>query len=432
MSDIASPTAKPLGFWSCWSLTVGIMIGSGIFLLPSVLAPYGLMSFAGWALTGTGSICLALVIARLAGRTSRSGGVYRYAHDAFGDLPGFLIAWGYWAAYWIAMPAMAIAFVGYLGVFLPALKTHPAGQAAIALALIWTVTLINIRGLREAGFVQLVMTVLKLVPLALIIGLAAVSGEPENLPEFNPQEGSMLSLLAATALLTMWAFSGLEAGTMPAGDVTQPEKTIPRAIIAGTVTVTFVYIASTLAVMLLVPADTLENSTQPFADAARGLGAWGPGMVAIGAMISTGGALNGTVFVAGQLPMAVAVDGLAPKALAKRNAGGAPTVSLLMGAALASILLLANYTRGLVELFTFLIMMSTATILVPLFVSALAELRVSWASQKAWAGIAGLTLLYTTFTIIGSGLGVLAWGALLFAVGVPVYYFGKQIGRHTP
>ena len=404
------------------------MIGSGIFLLPSVLAPYGLMSFAGWALTGTGSICLALIIARLSSRTSRSGGVYRYARDAFGDLPGFLIAWGYWAAYWVAMPAMATAFVGYLGVFVPALETNTLWQAGVALALIWTLTLINLRGVREAGVFQLAMTVLKLVPLALIIGLAAVTGDASNLPEVNPKGDSLLPILAATALLTMWAFSGLEAGAMPAGDVIHPEKTIPRAIIAGTLTVTFVYIASTLAVMLLVPAETLVGSTSPFAEAARGLGAWGPAMVAVGAMISTAGALNGTIFIAGQLPMAVALDGLAPKALKQRNSGGTQSLSLLMGSALASLLLLANYTQGLVEVFTFLIMMSTATILVPLFVSALAEFRVSWASQKAWAGLAGLALLYTVFTIFGSGLSVLAWGCLLFAMGIPVYYFGKPPG----
>jgi len=417
---------KPLGFWSCWSLTVGIMIGSGIFLLPSVLAPYGLMSFAGWALTGSGSICLALVIARLSSRTEQSGGVYRYARDTFGDLPGFLIAWGYWAAYWIAMPAMAIAFVGYLGVFIPAIDASVFWQITIALGLIWTLTFVNSRGVKEAGFLQLIMTFLKLLPLLVIIGVAAIAGDAENLPEINPTGEDTISVLAATALLTMWAFSGLEAGTMPAADVTNAKRTIPRAIIAGTLSVTFIYIASTYSVMLLVPAETLAESNSPFADAALGLGTWGPALIAIGAMISTAGALNGTIFVAGQMPMAVALDGLAPKIFSKRNSGGTQTLSLLIGAVLASLLLVINYNQGLVAVFTFLIMMSTASILVPLFVSALAEFRVSWKSQKAWAGIAGLSLLYTTFTILGSGLVVLAWGGLLFAIGVPVFFVGKS------
>ena len=228
---------KPVGFWTCWSLTVGIMIGSGIFLLPAVLAPYGMLSFAGWALTAAGSMCMALVIARLSARTKRSGGVYVYAQEAFGDLPGFLIAWGYWASYWIAIPAIAIAFVGYLGVFIPELKGNSAAQAAAALALIWTLTLINLRSLESAGRMQVIMTILKIVPILLIIGLGAMAGSTANLPPVQPSEGSFLSILAAVALLTMWAFSGLEAGTVPAADMEFPEKTVPKAIVLGTLTV---------------------------------------------------------------------------------------------------------------------------------------------------------------------------------------------------
>ena len=369
---------------------------------------------------------MSLVIARLASRTDRSGGVYVYAQDAFGDLPGFLIAWGYWAAYWIAMPAMAIAFVGYLGVFVPSLNGWPVGQAAVALALIWTLTFVNIAGLREAGTVQLLMTFLKLIPLLLVIGLAAATGDSDNLPPVNPAGMSLLGVTASTALLTMWAFSGLEAGTMPAGSVKNPQRTVPLAIVTGTLTVTFVYVASTIAAMLLVPPELLAVSSSPFSDAAVGLGSWGPGLIAVGAMISTAGALNGTILVAGQLPMALALDKLAPGALARTNRGGAPTLSLVLSSALATALLLANYFKALLELFTFLIMMSTVAILVPLFVSALAELRYSLRSARGWAGVAGLALLYSVFTILGSGLEVILWGVVLFAIGLPLYLWIRR------
>ena len=428
-APVTTDASRVLGFWTCWSLTVGIMIGSGIFLLPSVLAPYGLLSFGGWTLTALGSIALCLVLGRLAARTTRSGGVYVYAHDAFGDLAGFLIAWGYWGAYWIAMPAMAIAFVGYLGVFLPQLDAAPVLQAAVALALIWVLTLINFGGVREAGFVQLAMTLLKLVPLLIIIGYGALGGDSANLPAANPAELPLLDALAATALLTMWAFAGLEAGTIPAGEVKNPRRTVPLAIVSGTLTVAFVYIASTLAVMVLVSADDLAGSSSPFADAAAGLGPWGPGLIAVGAMISTAGALNGTILVAGQLPMAVALDGLAPSWLARSNRRGAPSLALLLSGVLATALLLANYVRSLIEMFTFLIMMSTAAILVPLLVSALAELRHSRRSARGWAGLAGLAALYSTFTILGSGLEVIVWGAVLFLLGLPVYYLGRRRQR---
>lgn len=427
MSEGPAPASKPLGFWSSWSLTVGIMIGSGIFLLPAVLAPYGLISFAGWVLTGTGSICLALVIARLAGRTRRTGGVYVYARSAFGDLAGFLVAWGYWAAYWIAMPAVAIAFVGYLGVFIPSLDTRPLWQAAVALGLIWTLTLVNLRGVRTAGQLQFVMTILKLIPLGVIIALAAVTGDPANLPDARPADGGWLPVLATTALLTMWAFSGLEAGTVPAGDIASPRRTIPKAIVIGTLTVTFVYIASTFAVMSLVPAATLAQSTSPFADAARHLGPWGPGFIAIGALVSTAGALNGIIVIAGQVPMAVAVDRLIPARLASKNAGGAPTTSLVLAACLASGLLLMNFAQGLVAVFTFLIMMSTLANLVPLLVSALAEFRHALTSARGWAAVAALAALYSVFAILGSGLAVLGWGLLLFVAGLPLYFLRERL-----
>lgn len=427
MSINASGEAKPLGFWSCWSLTVGIMIGSGIFLLPSVLAPYGMVSFAGWAITATGSICLALVIGRLAGRTHRSGGVYVYAQDAFGELTGFLVAWGYWASYCIAMPAMAITFAGYLGVFVPAVEGSSVWQIAVALGLIWSLTWVNITGIKEAGSLQLVMTILKLIPLGLVIGLAAVAGDVSDLPQQTTSEGSLAATIAATALLTMWAFSGLEAGTVPAGEVANAERTVPRAIVFGTLTVAFVYIASTFAVMSLVPGDELARSTRPFADAAAGLGSWGPGLIAIGAMVSTAGALNGTIFVTGQMPLALAMDGLAPSIFKRQGNGKAPVLSLLLASSLASLLLLTNYTRGLIDLFTFFILISTLSILVPLLVAALAELKHSLKSEYGWAGLALAALAYTAFTILGSGTETLLWGLVLFAAGLPLFWWMRRV-----
>lgn len=426
----ATPERGKIGFWACWSLTVGIMIGSGVFLLPSVLAPYGLLSFGGWLLTAGGSILLSLVFARLARRTKRSGGVFVFTRDAFGDLPGFLIAWGYWTCYWIANPAIAMAFVGYLAVFVPSLENNLSLQATASSIIMWLCIIINMRGLKEATFFQLIMAILKLIPLLLIIGLGFFVGTTDNFPEANPQGLSIWQSLAATALLTMWAFSGMEAGTVPAGDVKNPEKTVPRAIVLGTITVAFVYIASTAAVMSLVPAEVLVKSTSPFAEAARALGAWGPSLIAIGAMISTAGALNGTTFVAGQIPMAVALDGLGPKFFAKRNSGGSPTTSLLIVGVLTSILLIANFSKGLIDAFTFLIMVSTLAFMLPLIVCSLAEfiysLKGEAKPEKGWAAIAMAAFLYSIFAALGSGLEVVAWGVGFILLGIPVYYLTRE------
>jgi basic amino acid/polyamine antiporter, APA family len=417
---------KPLGFWACWSLTVGIMVGSGVFMLPAVLAQYGTLSFGGWLITGGGSILLALVLGRLAARTTRTGGPYVYAHDAFGDLTGFLVAWGYWASYWIGIPAVAIAFVGYLIVFVPALNDNAVLQALCALAIIWTLTLVAVRGTRESALVQIAMTLLKLVPLALIIVLGFATGSEANLPALNPTGAPAISVLAVTALLTMWAFSGLEAGVIPAGSVKDPERTMPRAVIAGTVMVTALYLAATAAVMMLVPAQTLAASTSPFADAARGFGDWGPMLIAAGALVATAGTLNGLIFISGQLPLAVALDRLAPSVFARCNARGGPYVSLLVSASLSSVVLLLNYSRGLIGAFTFLLVMATLTAIAPLLISALAEIKHSWRSARGWAAIALVAALYVVFAIIGSGLEAIGWGLVLLIAGVPVFYLVRR------
>lgn len=419
-------TDKPLGFWACWALTVGVMIGSGVFLLPAVLAPYGIAAFGGWVITGAGSILLALTLARLAARTSETGGPYVYARDAFGNLTGFLVMWGYWASYWIGIPAVAIAFAGYLAVFVPALSQAPAMQCAAALALIWTFTLVAIRGARESGLTQLVMTALKLVPLAAIIGVGLLRGEPGNLPAFNPSGAALPSVLAATALLTMWAFTGLECGVIPAGDVRDPQRTMPRAVVAGTVTVTIIYLAASAAVMLLVPPETLRSSSAPFAEAAKALGSWGPALIGAGALAATAGTMNGLVFIAGQLPMAVARDQLAPRLFARLNRSGAPHASILISSALSSVLLLTNYTRGLIGAFTFLVMMSTITVLAPLLISTAAEVKHSWRTAPVWALVALGGSAYSVFAILGSGLETIAWGVVLTAAGLPAYLLGRR------
>ncbi len=424
--NAAAGPAAGFGFWKCWSLSVGVMIGSGVFLLPAVLAPYGSISFLGWLVTSAGAILIALVLGRLAGRTDRSGGFYVYTREAFGDLAGFIVGWSYWLSIIFAVAAISVAFVGYAGAVIPALGANAVTQALVAASIIWILTGVNIKGVSEAASVQLVMTLLKIVPLLVIIVLGIVVGTPDNIPAFNPQDLPVGNALATTALLTMWAFIGIEAGVVPAADVIDAKRTIPRAIIAGTLSVAALYIAATAAVMMLVPVETLAQSEAPFADAARALGPFGGPMIAIGALVSTAGSLNGNILLGGQMPMAVARDGFAPKALAKKNAGHAPITALIMSSTIATILLIFNYSGGLVAAFTFLISMSTLATLMPYAVSALAELRHSIRAARAWAVIAIIALAYAIVAMAGAGLKSLLYGVILLAAGLPVFYWSTR------
>jgi APA family basic amino acid/polyamine antiporter len=414
-------TGSKMGFWKCWAMSVGVMIGSGVFMLPAVLAPYGSLSFLGWLLTSAGAILIALILGRLASRTERSGGFYVYAQDEFGDLPGFLIAWGYWLGIVFAITAIATAFAGYFSSMVPALDSN-IEKVFVAVVLIWTFAAINIKGVAAGAFVQLLTVILKLIPLAVIILLGVFAGSIETIPEFNPGNKPIIETVATCAMLTMWAFLGIEACTVAAQDVNDPKRTIPRAVVAGTLTVTFVYIAATAAVMMLVPADVLAVSEAPFVDAALKLGPIGGAFIAFGALVSTAGSLNGNILLGGQMPMAVALDGLAPKFLAKRNTGGAPATALILSAILATFLLFSNLTDGLIAAFTFLITMSTLCTLVPYAVSALAEFRISRKTSTLWAVIALIAIVYVVVAMLGSGLKVLAWGLVLILAGLPVYF----------
>ena len=430
MSD--SNHTPPLGFWSCWSLCVGCMIGSGIFMLPAVLAPYGLLTFISWIIAGVGSIALGLVFGRLAARTLRNGGPYVYVQESFGDLAGFLVAWSYWISFVIGVPIVAIGFVGYLGVFFPMIAANAVYQEIAALGLIAVLTLINVRGLKEMSVVQIALTVLKIAPLVIIALLALPYGKLENLPSFNPSGAPILGQLTAVALIMLWPFTGFEVTTVAAGAVKDPQRTIPRALIFGMLTVTAIYLSATTAVMLLVPAESLATSTAPFADAARVLGPLGAPLVAIGALVATAGTLNGLIFTTGQMPMALAQDRFAPNWLAVTNKGGAPHLALYLSSAIAALLLLTNYSRGLIGAFTFLVMMSTSLSLFYYLLCSIAELRHSWRSATGWAGVAIVGAIYSIFAVFGSGWEVLAWGVATMLLGVPVFYLLRQRGANAP
>ena len=397
------------------------MIGSGIFLLPTVLAPYGWISLLGWLLTCSGTIVLSLVLARLAGTTDHAGGPYAYVKESFGDLAGFLIGWGYWVGVVFGVTAIAVGFAGYMGSVFPIFAVNSLTQALVAAAGIGVLTWVNVKGVSEAATVQLVMTILKIIPLIVIIGLGIIYGDIDNFPAFNPQGLPVTEALASTALLTMWAFIGIEAAVIATDDVENPKKTIPIAVVSAAVTVSCLYVGASIAIMFLVPSDVLALSESPFVDAASHMGTGGALLIGIGALISTAGALNGNIFVMGQMAMAVAADGLAPAVIAKKNRGGAPAGVLIVSSVFSTALLVLNFTEGLVGAFSFLISMSTLSILAPYGLSAVAEFKRSWLSAKGWAGVALLSVIYTLIAAAGSGWHVFFLGLGLFLLGIPLY-----------
>jgi APA family basic amino acid/polyamine antiporter len=418
------------------ALVVGNMIGSGIFLLPSSLAGFGGISVVGWVFTATGAMLLALVFARLARAFPATGGPYAYSRRAFGDFVGFLTAWGYWIAAWVGNAAIAVAFVSYLGYFsaFDAVNTNRVLAAAVAIGTIWLLTFVNSLGVRRGGWAQVVTTVLKLVPLLALAVFGLFFIDIDNFGGFNTSGQSAYGAVTAIAALTLWAFIGVESATVPAGDVENPRRVIPRATIIGTALTALVYIAGTVAVMGILPAAALAESGAPFADAAdAAFGGWAGPVIALAAVVSAFGCLNGWILLQGQVPMAAARDGLFPKVFARTTRSGAPVVGLVVSSVLITGLTVMNYNASLVDQFTFVILLATLTTLIPYVFSAAAQLLLLVTDRarfegKRFAGhavIAALALAYSIWTVAGSGYEIVYKGFLLLLLGIPVYLWMK-------
>ena len=439
VQQVINKNEKKLGFWLSTSLVVGNMIGSGIFLLPAALAVYGGISIFGWIFTTFGAVLLALVFSRLSKLISKAGGPYAYSKEGFGDFTGFLVVWGYWVSIWCGNAAIAVAGVGYLTIFFPSLKEDYILSAATAIVTIWLFSFINTKNIRSVGKVQLVITILKILPLLLFGTLGFLYFNVDHFLPLNISDSSNFNAILASAALTLWAFLGLESTTIPSDKVINPKKTIPRATIVGTLIVALIYISSTVALMGIIAPSKLQNSAAPFADAAQLL--WGNGfsyLVAIGAIIACFGALNGWILLQGQLPLAAARDNLFPSAFKKVSSEGIPIIGIIISSALASILVSMNYSKGLVQMFSFIIMLSTFTCLVPYLVSSLVEITLYLLNgeryQKKQLQIAILisvpAFLYSLWAVIGLGYEIIFWGIILLMAGIPFFVYTKlNIGK---
>jgi APA family basic amino acid/polyamine antiporter len=424
-----APRPQLLGFWMCVALVVGNSIGSGVFLLPASLAPYGLNSLLAWLFTATGAVLLALLFSQLSRAHPQAGGPYAYTRLAFGPFLAFIVAWGYWISIWVGNAAIVTGGVSYLTPLFPQVGASPVTSATVTMVVLWSLTLVNWYGIKASGWVQSVTTVLKLMPLCAIaiVGLLsprAISHSPvTHLP-------LSLSGTTAAATLTLWALLGLESATIPADKVHDPSRTIPRATIAGTIVTAVICILGCSTVLLLVPADTLAQSNAPFVDLAQKL--WGVGagkLFALFVAISAFGCLNGWILLQGELPAAMAKTGVFPALFARESARQTPGFGLFFGSALVTVLILLNYQQSMAKIFTFMILLSTTACLVMYLVCSVALLRLTFTRQMAAATMRTTSLavigviaaLYSLWAIIGAGSEAVLWGCGLLACGVPVY-----------
>lgn len=420
-------TSRQLGFWMTWAVAVGTMIGSGIFMLPASLAPFGPNAIAGWIVSGLGAVALAYCIGRLA--RAGGNGIQGYVEHAFGPFVAFVTTFAFWISTWAALAAVAIAGGAAIGRMAPALASDEAvAMSAIALLLFFQAT--NLLGARSTGRLAVLAAILKVLPLAavLIVFLQVKAGGGASAP-LAPMPMSLNNVAAASAI-TLFALLGFENAAAPVDKVKDPKRTIPRALITATIFVGALYLLVSSAILFLLPVDVISQSNAPFADAiGRGWGGIGITFAALAIAVSAAGYVNANILVCGELGYSMALRGEMPTFLAKTRGGHLPLNAQLTGTFLACAVIIANMSKGTAGLFTFMALLTASATLWLYLAVALGALK-----QRP-GGIAIIAVLgaiaFTLFAFYGSGLEANLWSLALLAAGILVY-FVMASRRSTP
>jgi APA family basic amino acid/polyamine antiporter len=424
---------------SSTALVIGSIIGTGVFTMPAVMAGAGMVSIVTLGIISVCAILLGMMFGQLTRRIPTSdGGLYAYARHEFGDFAGFLTAWCYWITCWAGNAAIVASWVLYVESLFGIANPSTWTNLLIAMSGLWIPAAVNLGGLRGMAWFQNVTVVLKYLPLLLvgIVGWFFVT--TANFPAFNASGGSLFDAVSIAAGVALFSFIGVECASIAAGRVRNPRLNVGRASVLGTALSAFVYLAVTAAVMGLVPHAALVKDGAPFVAAFQtmfGSAAWVGKGVALVAVISGIGALNGWTMVTAEMPYAAAKDGLFPKQFALVNRRQAPWFGIVISTIVASLLMAYSYAGGTLGLkvFTYLVSLSVVTVAIPYFFSAAAQLAYLVSGRRTVNGvrlardlaIAVASLLFSLWVTAASGYQAVYQAVILILVGLPIYAFMK-------
>jgi basic amino acid/polyamine antiporter, APA family len=426
---------RELGLAAATAIVVGNCIGSGIFTSAASLAAASNPKTAiiAWIITAIGSLLIALSFASLGTAIPRTGGPIVYTRAAFGDFAGFLIAWTYWIGAWVGNAAIITAFMLYFTYFVPG-ATTPIFAFLITSGVLWFFTIINILGVKGAGKVGIITTVLKVGALVVFVVIAAMHFNPAMLGTVSSAKVSGMSTLPAAIAIALWAFVGIESATVPAGEIKNPKKNIRKSTIYGTLIAATVYIIVSIVGMGVLDQTTLADSKAPLADiinAATG-GIWGGNFIAIGAIISTLGASSGWILTTARSSFGASQDKLFPAIFGKIHPiYKTPVASLVISGIAANILLILNYVGSLNAAFNFMLLLATMSFLPAYAFSAAADIVLLKKHSSDFnffnflknSFLALLAFGYSIYAIYGTGAKVVMYGFILMLGGIPIYLF---------
>ncbi len=421
MNEETKKPGQKLGFFMSVALVMGNMIGSGVFLLPQGLAPFGWNAIAGWVVTIAGALCLAHVLAKLTASHAGAIGPAELVERSFGPLAGFLIGFAFWVSVWTGCVTIAVGATSYMSSFLPALGEHPS---LTALAIIWTMTGVNLLGVRSAGSFQVVTTLLKLTPLivvAILIGMIFGREGTAALAPF-PEEGLSLPSVNTAAAMTLWAMIGFEAACAASHKIDNPQRNVPRATFYGALLSGIIYLIVCSGITLMLPADKVAASPAPFELFVSTF--WSPGpasLVAAFAAVSAIGAVNGWTLVQAEVPLEMAKRQMMPQWFARTTANGVPINGLLSATVLGSLLVLANSSQSMAGLFTFMALVTTSVTLWLYLACAVVALK-----RKIAVPFALLGLVFGVWSLWGAGVDASGLSIVLMLAGLPLYWWTRR------
>lgn len=414
------------------TLVAGNMVGSGVYLLPSVLAGDGGISILGWAVALAGALLLAAMYAMLSRYGLDDGaedGLIGRIAKSLGPFWGYQAAALYLVSCWVGNVAIALAVTGYAASFVPALK-ETAASTGFTLGVILVMTLLNIFGSRLVSRLQGATLLIGLAPV-LVVGVAGwIFFKPALFAaQWNVSHHSPIQVLGSTMLPIFWAFLGLESASFCAARVRDPARNIGRATLIGVALAGLIYAGACVVLLGVLPAKALTSSTAPFADGAQALFGLGiSAVIAVCAMIRASGTLAGWILVAAETGQSAAAADLFPKALAppgpKATFRTLWVMAVIMGATV-----LISASPSLSQQFSLLINGTVLLTMVIYVFSALSLWRL--AALEADDGrrafirvVCGLSILFcggviltSDRSLIGVALGLAAVAGLAYAAG---------------
>jgi APA family basic amino acid/polyamine antiporter len=366
-------------------------------------------------------MCLALVLAKLA--STVRGGPFAYVGRAFGDVAASVTMWSYLVSQWTAVAAVALAVSGAIGFVVPWAGSG-VGMVVTALAVIALLLGVNLTGVRSAGNVQVITTLIKTIPLLAVILLVAgrfATGTPTE--SLAPAPVTLGGIAAASALM-LFSLTGFEAATVTANVTEDSTSTVPRATIVGTGFTAIIYLAATVAALWLLPSALAAKSSAPFADAiAPLLGDVAGSLVAAIAAVSAFGTCNALLLLSGEVSRSIATAGDLPPFFARTNDNAVPRGELCISALVAALLVLASASESFVPVYVFITLLSAVSSLILYLACAAAAMKLRAGSTL----LALLAFAYAIAMFVGAGVKATLWGVVLALVALPIRWISRRL-----